>query len=137
MTLQDATSEVLDYIKKNSPAIIALHGDLGAGKTYFANCLATELGYAGKLQSPTFPLLQEYSILYEDKTSLVHCDFYRIAEPDARKVLEQLGFRDFIKPNAILLIEWPENLGSELSQLQMLHLKISEENNVRNYTIYV
>lgn len=136
MELKDAISQSLDYIEKNSPAIIALHGDLGAGKTYFSNQLAQELGYMAKLQSPTFPLLQEYSIDHKGKTSLIHCDFYRIAQDDAKKVLGQIGFEDYIQPNAIILIEWPENLGPELSSLPMLHLKISDQNNVRNYTFY-
>jgi tRNA threonylcarbamoyladenosine biosynthesis protein TsaE len=137
MQLNDITNEILQYIKTDSPSIIALHGTLGAGKTFLVNHIAEELSVGRKLQSPTFTLLQEYHIpQHSHKKRIIHCDFYRIDEQKAAETLEQLGFWDYITPETVLFIEWPEKLGSLLSAFPSLQVAISHEDNVRNYTIY-
>lgn len=88
---------------------IALHGDLGAGKTTFARAfIRATLGDAdAEVQSPTFPIEQ----LYESPRGLVaHYDLYRLGGPDD---LEGIGFLE-TQPRAVVLVEWPARAGDLL-----------------------
>jgi len=87
--------------------VVALYGDLGAGKTTLARALITELGFAGEVPSPTFTLVQSYEVAPAD---LWHFDLYRI--DDAQEIIE-LGFEEALA-EAICLIEWPERMGDLL-----------------------
>jgi tRNA threonylcarbamoyladenosine biosynthesis protein TsaE len=84
--------------------IVALYGELGAGKTTLARALITQLGYAGEVPSPTFTLVQTYDL---SPVAVWHFDFYRI--DDADEIIE-LGIEEALA-EAISLIEWPERMG--------------------------
>lgn len=87
--------------------VVALHGDLGAGKTTLARGILAGLGFAGEVASPTFPIVQPYEAL---AVPVWHVDLYRIEDPaeiDELALDEALDF-------AALLIEWPERLGGRL-----------------------
>jgi tRNA threonylcarbamoyl adenosine modification protein YjeE len=87
--------------------VVALHGDLGAGKTALARTILQALGVTGPMPSPTFTLVQSY----ETACLLVHhYDLYRIEDESE---LEELGFEDSLSDGAAL-IEWPERAGSHL-----------------------
>lgn len=133
------TTEILSYIKSDTPSIITLRGTLGAGKTHLVSHIAEALEISQKIQSPTFTLLQTYAIPnHPSKKTLIHCDFYRIDENKAAETLEQIGFWDYLTPDSVIFIEWPEKLGSLLLNTPALHINIAHnlEDNVRNYTIY-
>lgn len=84
-----------------------LTGDLGVGKTTFVRALLRGLGYAGRVPSPTYTLLEHYET---GSLTVVHLDLYRLAE--ARE-LEYLGIRDWLaRPAVWLLAEWPEKGGA-------------------------
>lgn len=88
---------------------LCLSGTLGAGKTTFMRHLIHALGYEGHVISPTFMLVQDYSVRLpkpesETTTSLYHLDLYRIEHPDE---LEEVGLNDMLS-NGIVCIEWPE-----------------------------
>jgi tRNA threonylcarbamoyladenosine biosynthesis protein TsaE len=87
--------------------VIALFGDLGAGKTTFARGLLRGLGFQGDVASPTFPIVQPYEEL---KLPVWHVDLYRIEDPAE---LEELALEEVLEDGALLL-EWPERMGAAL-----------------------
>ncbi len=96
--------------KENRGAIIiALQGDLGAGKTTFTQGFARGLGIKRRLISPTFVIMRRYAIPTTQKFKhLYHIDAYRLKNPDG---LETLGLKAIFSDSmAIVLVEWPENI---------------------------
>lgn len=94
----------------NSTVVIALSGELGAGKTTFTQQLAKQLGVTEPVTSPTFTLMKQYTTTDSTYGSLVHIDAYRI-ESAAELVplhLESV----FTAPNTIVSVEWPEHIAS-------------------------
>lgn len=93
--------------------VIALHGELGAGKTSFVQYLARELGVAEYVTSPTFVVMRRYPLTAgAGFTSLVHMDAYRIANADE---LRPLGFAELLAdPGNLLCIEWAERIHDAL-----------------------
>lgn len=87
--------------KLNSGDIIALCGELGAGKTVFAKGIARGLGVDEEVTSPTFTLLKEY----EGRHRLFHFDLYRIEDEEA---LENTGFFDYLGGEGVCVIEWAD-----------------------------
>lgn len=89
--------------------VIALSGDLGAGKTTLSRGILSALGLEGEAPSPTFVIVQPYDPP-EVSLPLWHVDLYRIDDPAD---LAELGL-DEARHDAALLIEWPERMGSAL-----------------------
>jgi len=87
--------------------VVALFGDLGAGKTTLARGILAGLGHDGEVASPTFPIVQPYEDL---PLPVWHVDLYRVEDPGE---LEELGL-DEARANAALIVEWPERLGERL-----------------------
>jgi tRNA threonylcarbamoyladenosine biosynthesis protein TsaE len=87
--------------------VIALYGDLGAGKTTLVRGILRGLGFEGEVASPTFPIVQPYEEL---AVPVWHVDLYRIEHPGE---LEELAL-DEARDEAALLLEWPERLGAAL-----------------------
>lgn len=86
--------------------VVALEGDLGAGKTTLARAMLKARGLAGEAPSPTFAIVQPYAPPEVD-LPIAHVDLYRIEEPGE---LIELGLDDYLYDGA-LLIEWPDRLG--------------------------
>ena len=87
--------------------IIALSGELGAGKTVFARAFICALGGTDEVPSPTFTLVQSYNL---NPIPVHHVDLYRIERPEDTF---ELGIEDLFA-EGISLIEWPERLSSYL-----------------------
>ncbi|MGW9066055.1 tRNA (adenosine(37)-N6)-threonylcarbamoyltransferase complex ATPase subunit type 1 TsaE [Achromobacter animicus] len=83
-------------------ACIHLRGNLGAGKTAFSRALLRESGITGRIKSPSYALLESYKV---SNLYFYHIDFYRFS--DSREWLDA-GFRDLLRDEAVVLIEWPE-----------------------------
>ena len=90
--------------------VVALFGELGAGKTAFCRGLARGLGLTQRVTSPTFTIVNEY----EDGSPAVpmfHFDMYRLGGSDE---LFELGFDDYLERGGILAIEWSERIADAL-----------------------
>ncbi len=85
-------------------SVIALFGDLGAGKTAFTRGFAKGMGLECDVHSPTFALVNEYR---SPEKTLCHFDMYRISGFDD---LYSTGFFDYLDSGASLIIEWSENI---------------------------
>jgi tRNA threonylcarbamoyladenosine biosynthesis protein TsaE len=86
--------------------VIALIGDLGAGKTAFAQGVGEGLGVTGPMTSPTFTLIHEYiGQINGDEVRLIHMDLYRLQRPEEAEVI---GVEDVFTEDSVCLIEWPE-----------------------------
>lgn len=89
--------------------VVALFGDLGAGKTTFTRGMLHGLGHSGDVASPTFPIVQTYDPP-DTRIPLWHVDLYRIED---RSELAELAL-DEAREDTALVIEWPERLGALL-----------------------
>lgn len=89
--------------------VVALSGDLGAGKTTLARGLLAALGLAGEAPSPSFAIVQPYEPP-DVSMPVWHVDLYRIEEPGE---VDELGLDD-ARDDAALLVEWPERMGARL-----------------------
>ena len=91
-------------------SVVALHGDLGAGKTTLVRALAIGLGVRDldAVTSPTYALVHEYPT---DTGHVVHADLYRVRRAEE---LEQLGWHDAIRAARATLVEWPEQVPGAL-----------------------
>lgn len=97
---------------KDTATIVALSGDLGAGKTTFVKALAEALGVSGTVQSPTYVLMKSYPISYGSFKMLVHIDAYRLEKPEEFAALQP---ETFLHNKAVLVcIEWPERVAGIL-----------------------
>ncbi len=88
---------------------LCLSGDLGAGKTTFAQGLLLALGADGPFTSPTFVIMKEYSLIMPVNSikRVYHVDAYRVEEKD----LASLGFAEWCAdPEGIVILEWPERI---------------------------
>jgi len=86
---------------------VYLQGDLGAGKTTLVRGLLRALGFKGKVKSPTYTLLETYSIHLANHTPihLCHFDLYRFNDEEE---WESSGFREYFNAASVCLIEWPD-----------------------------
>ena len=92
----------------SSRLIVYLRGELGAGKTTLARGVLRGLGYAGRVKSPTFTLVEVYQL---SSLYLHHFDFYRFKDPNE---WVDAGFRETLGADHVCLIEWPEKVGALL-----------------------
>src|ERR1700688_1150117 len=82
--------------------VIALSGDLGAGKTQLAKGVARGLGVTSRVHSPTFTLVNQYD---GGRLPLFHVDLYRLETPDQ---IIAAGLEEYFRPDGVSVIEWPE-----------------------------
>ena len=101
------------------PIVIALEGELGAGKTTLVSGILRVHGISGPVRSPTYTLIEPYEAArsHQGKSypgrswQLYHLDLYRLVAPEE---VEPLGIRDLLNASAVLLIEWPSRAAGAL-----------------------
>jgi tRNA threonylcarbamoyladenosine biosynthesis protein TsaE len=96
--------------------VLYLRGDLGAGKTTCVRSLLRALGATGSVRSPTYTLLETYPLSIR---TCVHVDLYRVQRPSE---VDELGLRDLLDPDHLLLIEWPEKGGAAVPAADLVLL---------------
>ena len=90
----------------SAPLVLWLMGELGSGKTAFSRGFIHSLGYAGRVTSPTYTLLEVYEI---GVFNVLHLDFYRL---DKSRDLLETGIGEYLDGHSVCLIEWPENIAT-------------------------
>jgi tRNA threonylcarbamoyladenosine biosynthesis protein TsaE len=105
--------------------IVAMTGPLGSGKTHLIKGIAIGLDAPDptKVCSPTFVLVNEYQARNSQLT-LYHIDAYRL---NSLREFERLGFEDFCRPDAIVLIEWADKVLPALSGLDVIRIELSHD----------
>lgn len=99
------TEELGARLAKGLPggAVVAMYGDLGAGKTAFVRGMARGMGLSCRVSSPTFTIVNEYL----GERELIHFDMYRLSGADE---LFDIGWEDYLSRGAVCAVEWSENV---------------------------
>ena len=114
--------------------VIALSGDLGAGKTQLVKGLARGLGVSMRVHSPTFTLVNEYG---GGRLRLFHLDLYRLETPEQ---IRSAGLEEYLQPDGVAVIEWAERLanggGRKAEGGKLLRVKIKVLNETERRIVY-
>lgn len=111
----------LPTVRGTQAYILGFSGDLGAGKTTLIQHIARALGVRDPVTSPTYVIAERYPLSGRVFTSLVHIDAYRISEAEAHTI----GWDAFTQnPENLVLIEWPERLGSHTAGIPRVTLSV-------------
>ena len=108
--------------------VYCLNGDLGVGKTVFAQGFAAGLGIMDTVSSPTFTIVQSYE---EGRLPLHHFDVYRIGDVEE---MEEIGYEDCFYGEGVCLIEWAERISGILPEMR---ISILIENLGTNFLLYI
>ena len=116
--LARALTRKLESGPKAAHALILLQGDLGVGKTTFVRYLLAALGVKGRVKSPTYAVVEPYTLQrgLSSEVNIWHFDFYRFNDP---REWEEAGFRDIFASPGLKLVEWPDKAGKYLPQADL------------------
>lgn len=112
---EERTRAIAAGLASDLPAgsVVALRGELGSGKTVFSSGMLSALGVPAPHQSPTFVIMHRYDLPAASAGGIrrvYHIDAYRLDDPTD---LSELGFEEWVTdPEGMVLIEWPERLGT-------------------------
>jgi tRNA threonylcarbamoyladenosine biosynthesis protein TsaE len=111
--IESVAQSVLENLShRDGATVLALHGDLGAGKTTLTKSIASILGINEDIISPTFVIAKFYETKHGKYKKMVHVDAYRIED---EKELEKIGWDEILKDNNnLLVIEWPSNIAGSI-----------------------
>jgi tRNA threonylcarbamoyladenosine biosynthesis protein TsaE len=93
--------------------VITLSGDLGTGKTTLVRGALQARGIDSGVRSPTYTLIEYYPFA---DFAVAHFDLYRLGDPEE---LEYLGYRDYLNPQTLCLIEWPQRAAGYLQGVDL------------------
>lgn len=132
--VDDFASDILATLRKGEKAtVVALRGELGAGKTTFVQACAKVLGVTETVTSPTFLVMKRYDSTDTRYTTLIHIDAYRIEE---EKELEVLRLRESFKhPENLIMVEWAERVPGYIPQ-DALWVEMTLENDGTRTIMY-
>lgn len=95
-------AQALRDLHRDARVVVALEGELGAGKTTWVRSLLRALGWNGPVRSPTYTLVEPYEV---GGCTYLHIDLYRLGDASE---LDYLGLREHDVPGTVWLVEWPE-----------------------------
>lgn len=124
-----AFAQALAHSPAIKQAFIALHGDLGAGKTTLVRHLLRAMGETGRIKSPTYAVVEPYEL---PAANVWHFDFYRFADP---REWEDAGFRDIFASPGLKLVEWPEKAATMLPVTDLDIALLAESETQRQVTL--
>lgn len=105
--------------------LLALVGNLGAGKTVFVKALAEALGVEDNVTSPTFVLMKVYNTKHEKIKKLVHVDCYRL---EGKEDLADIGLSEYIEDeNNLVVIEWADKIKNLPDNIVRINIKSTGE----------
>lgn len=115
--------------------VLALSGELGAGKTTFTKALLKYLGVRQTVTSPTFTLVNHYTSKSGPFENIYHLDWYRLKK---KEDLKNIGWYDMLKQkNTLIIIEWPENISSALPKnIKRMHFTHAKNKNERMIKVW-
>ena len=127
--LAEVAEALLDAL--DGRTVVALRGEMGAGKTTLVRALAEHLGVEDQVTSPTFALVNQYEGANGER--LFHFDFYRI--DDEREAFD-LGYEEYFYSGDLCLVEWPEKI-ERLMPDEVMEVRITVESPTeRTFEIY-
>ena len=135
--ISNCPEDTIQFAKDLSKTIpfgstIFMVGDLGSGKTTFTKGFAAGLGFSNKVQSPTYPILNEYS---HRNNFIYHFDLYRLKS--ISEFLEIGGIEYLSNTNGICIIEWPELINNfDIEKKFKIHFKVNKSDSSRNIEVY-
>lgn len=104
----------------SAPLLVALSGELGAGKTTLVQAICRGYGIEEAVTSPTFAIVHRYAA---PRSEVLHLDLYRLEGP---RELENIGWDELLQEDALILVEWPERARGQLPAhhvpLELRHL---------------
>ena len=121
--IREAARQFINGIGQHT--VFAFYGKMGAGKTTFIKAVCEELGVTDVITSPTFAIVNEYSLPNGGRSegALYHFDFYRIKRIEE---VYDMGYEDYFYSGALCFIEWPE-LIEELLPDDAVRISIVEQ----------
>ena len=128
--ITDIASKIVATLRpsETQATVLALQGDLGAGKTTLTKIVAEKLGVRETIVSPTFVIAKFYPAIEYGFENLVHIDAYRI---ESLSELEPLGWGKILQqPRTLVVVEWPEKIAEALPK-EKTQFTISHENDKR------
>lgn len=100
--------------------VLAVYGDLGAGKTVLAKGIARGLGIKSRINSPTFNIMKVYPVKgHKSIKQFCHIDAYRL---HSAQDLESIGFSDYCNHSTVVLIEWADRVKGLLKNAQKIRI---------------
>jgi len=126
--------KILNFPLSKNAVVVTLKGDLGSGKTTFAQGFLTGLGIKKKATSPTFVLLRRFALNNKKFADFYHIDCYRINNITETSFL---GIEKIVKnPKNIVLVEWPEKIDRILPAKRIkVHFRYGEKQNEREIRV--
>jgi tRNA threonylcarbamoyladenosine biosynthesis protein TsaE len=118
-------SEMAEHLRRGD--VLALEGDLGAGKTTFAQGIARGLGIERQIDSPTFTILKCYS---GGRLPFYHMDVYRISGPEA-----ELDLEEYLYGDGVCVVEWPSRI-AEILPDETIFLSIKVQPNGERHIVF-
>lgn len=126
-TIEFAKQFARKYLSSDTPTVVALSGELGAGKTQFAKGIGDVLNVKDIVNSPTYTIINEYSYIHNGKQKvLAHMDTWRLEDDE----LDKSGLVEHIENGDIVLIEWADKFYQEINAL-------CDNMNVRMYKVII